>query len=219
MTNNCTLLYHLLFGGRIKDLADKFKLSKSNVHRILDKAKVDELYDWSCNKDGNKYEELIETYGSDILKYIASLSVKGPEILDTKLNKCKKVVTLPDIHYPYNISLTTIEKFLSDYKPDVLIYLGDLMELEYLSFFERDNKLIVGDKLKKEYDEIMRLMDKHIKLSGASEVYYVEGNHEYRVKRFLETYPAGTGFIEIPIAMRLKDRGITWVELNKWVLL
>lgn len=214
--NNNVLLYHLLFGGKIKNLVNRFGVSKSAIHRILDEAKTSGLYDWSVNKEGQLTSKLIEEHGEDVINHILSLAL-APEIVESKIKTYKKVVALPDIHYPCNIPLGGIEKFLADYQPDILIYLGDVMELHYLSFFEKNNKLIIGDKLRKEYDEVMKLMDKHIRLSKASEVYYIEGNHEFRVRKFLESYPAGTGFIEIPIAMKLKERGITWIELNKWV--
>jgi predicted phosphodiesterase len=157
----------------------------------------------------------------DIIEQILSLhketQTEPSMIVESHMTKPKKIVVLPDIHYPMHINLSAIEKFLVDYKPDVLIYLGDLMDLDYLSRFQKENKLIIGNNLRREYNEVIKLIEKHRSFSGAEEVYYIEGNHEYRVQKFLESYPAGTGFIEIPVAMGLKERGIKWVELNDWV--
>jgi predicted phosphodiesterase len=222
MSNNHILLYHALFGGRIQDLVDKFGLSKSNIHRILDKAKKEDIYDWTLNKNKEFTKVYIDTYGenvlSDIINFKEVYATHSKEH-NSSLNKPKKVMVLPDIHFPDNISLKAIEKFMADYQPDVLIYLGDVLDLRYLSKFDKDNRLILGNKLRKEYNAIMSLMDKHIKLSKADKIYFIEGNHEFRVRKFLESYPAGVGFIEIPIAMKLEERGIKWVEMNDWVRL
>ncbi len=217
--SNHIILHHLLNGGRIEKLGKDLGVSKSVVHRVLDKYKKDGVYDWSINKEGGYYSELIELFGMDILKFITSLAKEGQKVVESEIKSYRKIVVLPDIHYPENISLTGIEKFLAEYQPNVLIYLGDVMELDYLSFFQKDNKTIVADKLRKEYDEVMKFMDRQIELSKATEVYYIEGNHEYRVKRTLEAHPEGTGFIEIPIGMKLKERGIKWEELNTFVKL
>lgn len=219
MSDNHILLYHALFGGKIQDLVNRFSLSKSSVHRILDKAKTEGIYDWKLNRKTEMTEAYIKEFGKEILEDIFNLKEVAFEEHNSSLNKAKKVMVLPDIHFPDNINLKAIEKFMIDYQPDVLIYLGDVLDLRYLSKFDKDNRLILGNKLRKEYNTIMVLMDKHIKLSKADEVYFIEGNHEFRVRKFLESYPAGVGFIEVPIAMKLEERGIKWVELNDWVRL
>lgn len=214
------LLSHMVLGGRIQQFADTLNISKSVVHRVLDRAQESGVYNWKKNKKGDQYKTIIRDRGDDILTYINSLSLNSaqkPEIVNITTRTHKKLVAFPDIHYPDNINLTAIEKFLADYQPDVIIYLGDTLDLRYLSKFDKDNKLIAKDKLREEYDAVMTMMDKHISLSKASEVYYVEGNHEFRVQKVLESEPVGKGFVEIPEAMKLKERGIEWVELNKWV--
>jgi predicted phosphodiesterase len=214
---NHVLLYHALFGGNIQSLADQFSLSTSQIHRILDKAKTDNLYNWKLNKNGELNKDYINIYGKELIKYISESSKICSEEHVIPLNKAKRLVAIADAHYPFNIPFTGFERFLGDYLPDVLIYLGDFIDVPYLSKYEKNNKLMLGNKLRQEYDEVMAIMDRHINISKASEIYYIEGNHEYRVRKFLEDYPAGEGFIEIPIAMKLKDRGIKWVELNDWV--
>jgi predicted phosphodiesterase len=218
---NHVLLYHLLFGGKLLELAQQLEMSTSTIHRILDKAKKDGLYDWKINKEGmfdDESNNFLETHGDKVVEYILSFKDEdSPKNIKSEIQTYKKIVALPDIHYPEHINLLSIEKFLADYQPDILIYLGDVMDLSYLSKFEKENKLNVGNKLREEYNEVMKVMDKQIKLSKAKEVYFIEGNHEYRVQKFLETYPAGTGFIEIPVAMKLEERGINWVGLNEFV--
>lgn len=219
MSENHVLLYHMIFGGKIQDVADVLKKSTSQVHRILDKAKSEGLYDWKVNKKTELTRAYIREYGGDVMYDILAAKAASSKEHNVSLNRPKKLLTIADAHYPFNIPFTCFERLLGDYQPDVLIYLGDFLDVPYLSKYEKDNKLVVGNKLRKEYDEVMAIMDRHIKLSKASEVYYVEGNHEARVPKFLESYPAGEGFIEIPIAMKLKERGITWVEMNDWVRL
>jgi len=220
MSDNHILLYHALFGGKIQDLATKFDVSTSKIHRILDKAKKEHSYYWKFNRNKELTEAYINEFGKEIFKDILSLEKIGlGEEFKVPLNKPKKVVAIADVHYPFNIPFTGFEKFLADYSPDVLIYLGDFIDVPYLSKYDKNNKLVLGNKLRQEYDDVMEIMDRQIKISKANEVYYVEGNHEFRVRKFLEEYPAGEGFIEIPIAMKLEDRGITWIELNDWIRL
>lgn len=214
MSKDKIVVYHQLFGGKLDQLFKTLDIPKTTLHRILSNAKDKGIYDWTKNKFGI---ELNEDQIRATIKYIASLSDDEKDVVNTGINTCKKVMVLPDVHYPFNINLSNVEKFMADYKPDVIIYLGDLLDLSYLSKYDKDNKLSVGDKLRKEYDGVIALIEKHRKLSKASEVYFVEGNHEYRVRKFLESFPSGTGFIEIPIAMDLKKKGIEWIELNKWV--
>jgi len=217
--NNNVILYHLLFGGGIQEVADKLNISKSKIHRILDEAKESGLYDWKENKKGDTYTKRLSVCSEQLIETIKAIDTAESKITESNIKTYKKVVALPDIHYPENINMAGIEKFLADYQPDVLIYLGDVLDLDYLSFFQKDNKTVVADKLRKEYDEVMKFMDRQIELSKATEVYYIEGNHEYRVKKTLEAHPVGTGFIEIPIGMKLEERGIKWVELNTFVKL
>lgn len=124
MSENHILLYHALFGGKIQDLVKRFGISKSNVHRILDKAKTDGIYDWKSNRKTEMTEAYIKEFGKEILEDISSLKEVDFEEHNSPLNKAKKVMVLPDIHYPDNICLKAIENFMADYQPDVLIYLG-----------------------------------------------------------------------------------------------
>jgi predicted phosphodiesterase len=135
------------------------------------------------------------------------------DVLDTY----KKVVVLPDIHVPYNISLVCIEKFLADYRPDIIIWLGDTLDLDYMSKYTTENTLITGEKYKPECDTVAEMLSRHMTLSGASEGYYLEGNHEYRAVKYLEKNPAGMGTLEVPNMLKLSDKGIKWIPMNKLV--
>lgn len=217
-SSNFILLYHLLFGGRIKDLVDKFNISKSSVHRILDEARKEGIYDWSANKRGEISSDVIDKKGLEVIKCFLDLSEdEAFPVVDTSTKTYRKLVALPDLHCRDNIILSSVEKFLGEYQPDIIVYVGDLLELRCLSFFDRENKLLIRDTLQSDYDFAVELMERHKKLSKCSEMYFIEGNHEYRVRRFLESFPQGSGFMEIPKYMRLKERGITWSDLNKFV--
>lgn len=143
----------------------------------------------------------------DSIKLIAGMSLIRPT----------KVVALPDIHYPFNINMKCIDDFLADYQPDVIIWLGDTLDFDYLSKYTKENKLVTADKLKPDCDTVSIMLDYYMTISKASKAYYLEGNHEFRMVKHLEKEPAGIGSLEVYNLLKLKEKGIIWSPMNKLV--
>lgn len=92
-----------------------------------------------------------------------------------------RILTLPDIHEPYNIDLKPILDFCSDWNPDIIQYLGDTTNAESCNPF-KINAGIMPDvySVKEDYDGLERnVLDKFKKASSkkCKTIYYL-GNHE-----------------------------------------
>ena len=95
-------------------------------------------------------------------------------------------VVLPDTHYPFHDKevVAAVTSFLMDYKPHVLIHIGDFYEMESLSPHELESQ-----NFKDAMRTIRRgrtLMRQFVDSSGAVYKFFCVGNHEYWFERYLE---------------------------------
>ena len=132
------------------------------------------------------------------------------------VNKIKKAVLLFDVHLglvppkPYQVA----KKFCKAYKPDEIILPGDFMSIDALSAYDLSKRRkIEGQRYekellvaKKEINELRMLCD---------DLIWMEGNHEYRVERYMDDHPELEGILEIPTRLNLQERGIKWVKFGK----
>jgi predicted phosphodiesterase len=132
-------------------------------------------------------------------------------------DRLTKVISLADIHYPYNIDLTSIEQFMRDWQPDIINYLGDMMDLEYMAKYNENHKVQMRGSLQLEYNAVHNMIKRHKRISGATRINYLEGNHEYRVRAWLEKHPMCEGLIDVPAGIRLDELGVDWHEENMMV--
>lgn len=127
----------------------------------------------------------------------------------------KTAIILPDVHLKESIGkdYAAVKPFIKKIKPDVIILLGDFMDVNSLSAWDYDKKRkMEGRRYKKEIDcakEELDFLQKYCK-----EIIYIEGNHEDRVNRYLDKNPEMEGIIEIPEELNLKEREIKWVKMN-----
>lgn len=127
----------------------------------------------------------------------------------------KKITGLPDIHFPeYDTkAMMCVEKFLPDFRPDILIYMGDALNLDYISHHELSNRRIMeGKRLKADYREINKMIKRHKKLAGNPRVIYMIGNHEDWVNDYINSNPNMESFGEVENNIEGIDE---FIELNK----
>lgn len=95
----------------------------------------------------------------------------------------KKIAFLPDAHRPYH-NKKSWDLFLNAmdwWGPDVLVCLGDLADCYKLSSFSKDpRRTLTFDE---EVDDVREAVMELEQL--ASELIFVEGNHEHRIQRYL----------------------------------
>lgn len=106
-----------------------------------------------------------------------------------------KIAVLPDIHCPaHNRTLMwAILSFLKDYRPDIIIFIGDVADVFALSAWPNPPRSVKN--IQGELDETRRLVDKIISVSSCKQVFYIMGNHEDRVFRYLKNVAPGAATV------------------------
>lgn len=126
----------------------------------------------------------------------------------------KTIITLPDLHTPYNIDLTAVEELIDWIKPDYLLYLGDAINFDSVShWIEEIPGEMEGLRVKDDYDYINDLISRqrNIVTKQCKTVYFI-GNHEDWIDRFVKRHPQLSGLIELKTW--IKDIDI-WIDFNK----
>ena len=110
-----------------------------------------------------------------------------------KKSKTIKMVIFPDSHAKQEVPNTRFMvggSFLLDYKPDVLIDMGDHWDMESLSTFDVGKKSFVGKTYKADIDSGVDAMEKLLaplkKAKRLPEMHFIMGNHEWRIHRAVE---------------------------------
>lgn len=92
-----------------------------------------------------------------------------------------RTLIVPDTHVPYNDDAAWLKlcDFARDFKPDLVILLGDFLDFEYLSTFEFPASRIGGlpGDLNKCSDMLARLQS----FAKVDTIEYLGGNHEQRI--------------------------------------
>jgi predicted phosphodiesterase len=111
-------------------------------------------------------------------------------------------------------SYSLVKKFIKSQKPDFIVKLGDWLDMNYLSSFDRDNlKHLEGRRLVSDFDLGKRDLD--FLQRNSKEVILLQGNHDERVDRLVSADPRWEGFVEYPKVFDLKERGIKYFPLLK----
>ncbi len=131
------------------------------------------------------------------------------------VDKIQKVLVLPDVHLDENVpkDYKMLKPFIEEFKPDIIVLLGDFMDISSLSAWDRDKKRKMENRrFKAEVDCANKELDFLQKNCG--KVVFLEGNHENRVSRYLDFNPEMEGMIDIQEVLRLEERGIEWCDMN-----
>lgn len=127
----------------------------------------------------------------------------------------KRVLFVPDTHRPYHDKKAwrCMIKAAKLFKPDVLIVLGDFADCYGISSHMKSPSRAI-----KFHDEIVDVAEGLDELDaiGARTKVYVEGNHEYRLEKYLadkarELY----GMVGLPDLLNLRKRGWRWVPYRQ----
>lgn len=130
----------------------------------------------------------------------------------------KRVLTLPDIHFPLHdrASLNAVESFMADFRPDVLIYLGDQLQMDPVSHWLKDKRgILEGQRLIADYAGFNQVLDRHVSMVPNAKVIFFLGNHEDWVRQYIELHPEVEGMLEVEHGLRLRERGFTVVPCGQ----
>lgn len=123
------------------------------------------------------------------------------------MSKLRKILFIPDTHRPYHDkkAWALLLKVGKAFKPDILNIQGDFADFYSVSSHDKDPNR--ARNLEWEVDDVKAGLD-DLDNMGAKEKYYVSGNHEDRLERYLKTKaPELFNVVTIPKLLELKERG------------
>jgi hypothetical protein len=104
-------------------------------------------------------------------------------VLDLHLPDGTKVAIIPDWHIPAHDRQVAfmVKQWLSDFRPDIIILIGDAADMFGLSRWPKPPRVVANTQM--ELDETRRIIDEIIECSGCLHLFYILGNHEDRGRR------------------------------------
>jgi len=132
----------------------------------------------------------------------------------------RKVVLLPDIHYPHYEQrvMDAVDEFIIDYEPDELVYMGDQISLDCISFWNKRKPLLKeGQRLLKDFEGFNeQILINHENITGEdTKRTFMIGNHEQRIKWYNEEHPELEGFVDLERHLQLEARGYEIIPFNE----
>lgn len=125
------------------------------------------------------------------------------------MNQIRKVLVIPDCQIPYHdkLSMRAIERYMADEEWDELVYMGDFMDMHQLAKFTKDNPEALTKSLSDDYAVANEILDRHQKLTPRTKNRtFIYGNHEDRVRKFMEANPQTKGLLDVSTNLKLKER-------------
>ena len=136
----------------------------------------------------------------------------------------KRVVVTPDKHFPLHDqkAINVVCKSIEIIKPDAYIDLGDTGEWEHFSTHywkgrnakPMEDLIPLLDKDLKAVNKGMNQIDKSLDKAKCKERYFIQGNHEVWLDKFVIRYPYLEQYIT-ENALKLKERGYEYYPYNK----
>lgn len=185
---------------------------KCGSHRVVSK-----FPQWRCRDCGAAWlkggGELIQQ--SEPLKEIEH----KPFEIET-IDADKTLVALFDAHLDpqaqNHISFEIAMRFTLDTKPNIILLGGDWMEMGSLSAWDRRRRyLMEGRRYDLEIAQGQKQLIRLRKVCPEARIIFFEGNHEYRLPRYLEEHSEMVGKLNIRADLGLNDMGIEWVPFNQ----
>jgi len=138
---------------------------------------------------------------------------------DVDMFEIQKTILLPDIHYPHYDErvMDSVGEFIVDYQPHEIVYMGDQLSLDCISWWHRKKPLLKeGQRLIKDYKNFDRdILQVHEALTGPeTRRTFMIGNHEERVNWYIEQHPELEDLIDIDRNLKLTKRGYKIVPYN-----
>lgn len=123
----------------------------------------------------------------------------------------EKLLVVPDSHWPYvdKKAWSIMLKAGAVLKPDRVIVLGDFIDCAPISFHSKDPTRIM--RFSEELKAAHRGLD-DLESLKAKKYTFIEGNHEYRLLRYLqEKAPELIDILDIKTLLGIESRGWEWV--------
>lgn len=157
-----------------------------------------------------------------VLKHAGSYTqrTKAKTDFDETAWQIQKTILMPDIHHPHyeERTMEAINNFIFDYDPDEIVYMGDQMSLDCVSWWNKDRPLLKeGQRLRTDYDtfdkDVLQVHE-NITREGIRRIFMI-GNHEDRIAAYVQKNPELEDLIDPVIYLNLLERGYVVVPLNE----
>ena len=127
------------------------------------------------------------------------------------------VVAIPDVHMdatvPLHPAYKVVEKFIKDLRPEVVVALGDFLDMGSLSHWANGKpKLLEG---KRYWADVEMARNRLANLRKYCQTMaFLMGNHEDWVEKFLEVHPSLIGTIDLARDLDLEKMDIAITPVN-----
>jgi hypothetical protein len=137
--------------------------------------------------------------------------------LEQMVNEITRNMVICDVHVPYqdDNALAVVEAYAAEYKPDVFVINGDLVDFYNLSVFDKNPERKVD--VQGELDGAQQVLHSlRSVLPKGCKMYFLEGNHENRLQRYLWRNPELEGLraLELPTLLGLEDLNIEFIGVS-----
>jgi len=132
--------------------------------------------------------------------------------------KVRKVIFLADSQIPFQIDLRYVEQFLVDEKPDVVVYMGDMLDMTALLKWSSSGMAAIDwESVREEIRIANQMLDRHqaifAKFGKPVELHWIHGNHEERLYHWRDTHTEDlrknrSTVPELVRDLKLKERGM-----------
>jgi len=134
------------------------------------------------------------------------------------MRRNKKVFAIGDLHKDKHIDIKPVLKFVVDWSPDIIIFGGDMADLDYLSHWNSENFKNIGfdtinKQLLKDAAALREVLKQFMDAGKPKESYYIEGNHERWVTQYLTKYPQ-VHDMSFKSLLRLQGLHIKWIPME-----
>ena len=102
------------------------------------------------------------------------------------MRRYKKIAFIPDIHVPYqdDKAVSVARQFIRHYKPNTVIFLGDVLYMYGLARFDNKDPKRIGH-LNEEIEQAFYLLRDFREDAPNADFFFIQGNHEYRLKKYI----------------------------------
>lgn len=130
------------------------------------------------------------------------------------MSNAKRVLLWPDTHIPDHDKrkVSVMLKIVKEWQPDRLVFLGDLDDMSAPSRFASGTPEEWKSRLSQTTEtETKKFLEDVRSILPDAEIDYFEGNHEARLKGYIEKKaPALDGLVSVPKILDLDNLGIKW---------
>jgi len=127
-----------------------------------------------------------------------------------------RIIALPDIHVPFNIPLRPVWKFVHDFRPDVVVLLGDVHDFTAAShWISNQSGAFEKESIKESYDQLTKVVLDPLRAAAPRAIVkYLRGNHEDWLDQVIALNKNGRGYWEIENNVDLRNYHIEMFPVN-----